>query len=408
MLRRHFAAALGALFQKPSTILLRSGWQTVNIGDIAHTPGLLSILERHAPELRVIVWSNAVDLGVKEMLLRRFPRISVVSGEPYSPAISAAFRDADFFLHGSGPNVVAKAHLEAWRELTKKPYGIFGVTIPLDREAASAPLDDALLRLLNGARFVFTRETASLENLKRSAVSAPAGFVPDATFSLSLSNAAAASETLRRAGIDDPGFLCVVPRLRYTPYHRFRPTNLAQEETRRRDDWNDRHAEPDHARLRGLIVRWVRETRRPVLLAPEMSYQVPLLRPLLFDPLPEDVKKKTRALRDYWITDVAASVYAKAAAVVSFECHSPIIAVSQGVPGFYVHQPEDGIKGRMWQDVGLADFYSNIEDATAETLAARVLPLADDPEPARRKVASARASIGELHRQAAETLLRKI
>ncbi len=31
-------------------ILLRSSWQTVNIGDIAHTPGVLSILRKHLPE----------------------------------------------------------------------------------------------------------------------------------------------------------------------------------------------------------------------------------------------------------------------------------------------------------------------------------------------------------------------
>ena len=30
-------------------ILLRSSWQTVNIGDIAHTPGVLRLLEKHLP-----------------------------------------------------------------------------------------------------------------------------------------------------------------------------------------------------------------------------------------------------------------------------------------------------------------------------------------------------------------------
>jgi hypothetical protein len=31
----------------PRRILLRSSWQTVNIGDIAHTPGMLALLEPH-------------------------------------------------------------------------------------------------------------------------------------------------------------------------------------------------------------------------------------------------------------------------------------------------------------------------------------------------------------------------
>jgi len=33
------------------SILVRSFWQTVNIGDIGHTPGLLALLEKHLPEV---------------------------------------------------------------------------------------------------------------------------------------------------------------------------------------------------------------------------------------------------------------------------------------------------------------------------------------------------------------------
>ena len=52
MNRRRFLTAalvssLGSLpaAGRPRRILLRSSWQTVNIGDIAHTPGVLAILE---------------------------------------------------------------------------------------------------------------------------------------------------------------------------------------------------------------------------------------------------------------------------------------------------------------------------------------------------------------------------
>jgi hypothetical protein len=37
--------------KKDPTILLVSGWQDVNIGDIAHTPGLLHVLETFLPDL---------------------------------------------------------------------------------------------------------------------------------------------------------------------------------------------------------------------------------------------------------------------------------------------------------------------------------------------------------------------
>ena len=63
-----FGAALGT---RPHRILLRSSWQTVNIGDIAHTPGVLALLERDLPEVEVRLWPSSVGNGVGEMLLAR-------------------------------------------------------------------------------------------------------------------------------------------------------------------------------------------------------------------------------------------------------------------------------------------------------------------------------------------------
>jgi len=40
-------SALSVRAKRPPIILLRSGWQTINIGDIAHTPGVLAVIERH-------------------------------------------------------------------------------------------------------------------------------------------------------------------------------------------------------------------------------------------------------------------------------------------------------------------------------------------------------------------------
>ena len=47
---------------KRPRILLRSSWQTVNIGDIAHTPGVLRLLNKHIPE---------ADMARAEAALRR-------------------------------------------------------------------------------------------------------------------------------------------------------------------------------------------------------------------------------------------------------------------------------------------------------------------------------------------------
>ena len=56
-----FASALAASLRaadasRPKRILLRSSWQTVNIGDIGHTPGMLALLEKYLPEVEVRLW----------------------------------------------------------------------------------------------------------------------------------------------------------------------------------------------------------------------------------------------------------------------------------------------------------------------------------------------------------------
>lgn len=46
-------APLQARAIRAPRILLRSSWQVVNIGDIAHTPGVLALIEKHIPANRL-------------------------------------------------------------------------------------------------------------------------------------------------------------------------------------------------------------------------------------------------------------------------------------------------------------------------------------------------------------------
>ncbi|WP_373513853.1 hypothetical protein [Persicitalea sp.] len=73
-------------------ILLRSSWQTVNIGDIAHTPGVLTLLEKHLPESEVRLWPSDIGNGVEKMLKHRFPKVAIVNTPD---EIDKAFKDCD-------------------------------------------------------------------------------------------------------------------------------------------------------------------------------------------------------------------------------------------------------------------------------------------------------------------------
>lgn len=144
--------------------------------------------------------------------------------------------------------------------------------------------------------------------------------------------------------------------------------------------------------MREAIIAWVRQTKQRVLLAPEMTYAVDRLRPLLFDPLPEDVKPFVTAMDRYWLTAEAASVYARAALILSFEMHSPIIALAAGTPAIVLRQPTDTRKGQMWRDIGLDRWLFEIDSSTGEQIAARTLELARDLPAARKTAASALAT----------------
>jgi len=106
-----------------------------------------------------------------------------------------------------------------------------------------------------------------------------------------------------------------------------------------------------------------------VFLVPEMTYAVPLLRPLLFDQLPDDVKPHVAVMERYWYTAEANSIYKRAAAILSSEQHSPIMGIANGTPAVLVRQPTDTRKGQMWRDVGLSDWIFEIDQSSGEQIA---------------------------------------
>lgn len=387
------------------TLLLRSSWQTENIGDIAHTPGALRALERNLPGARLILWPVNIDEGVRAMLRRAFPRVEIVegtlgdNGKPTGDALRRAFDEAGAFLHGSGPGLVARREMAAWRAATGKPYGVFGTTI--SPQEARDHKD-----LLSGAAFVFCRDTASLKVVRDAGIAAPVvEFGPDATFAFHLRDDAAVAAYLRSVGLEEGKFVCAIPRLRYTPYHKIKKDwpHWDAAKIREVEETNAATREPDHAKLRGVMVRWVRETGRKVLACPEMTYQVPLAKELLVDPLPDDVKPKVVWRDHYWRPDEAAAVYARAAAIVSFEMHSPILALGSDTPALHVRQPTDTSKAQMWRDVGLSDWLFEIDAVAPDgrEVSDALLRLHADPKGSRAHAAAARErAMGLLKRMA--------
>lgn len=91
--------------KKPGTILILSGWQDVNIGDIAHTPGLLTILKAYHPGTELILWKKNAGSDVERWLKCNFPDVKIVHGDVTpdfnvnSQEIEDAFKKSDIMIH---------------------------------------------------------------------------------------------------------------------------------------------------------------------------------------------------------------------------------------------------------------------------------------------------------------------
>jgi hypothetical protein len=105
--------------------------------------------------------------------------------------------------------------------------------------------------------------------------------------------------------------------------------------------------------LRQTVIGWVRATGEPALVVPEMSYAMEVAEAEFAGTFPADVAELVHILPRFWDLTEAAAVYRRAGAVVSMECHSPLIALAEGIPSLYLRQPTDTIKGQMYNDLGL-------------------------------------------------------
>lgn len=384
------------------TLLLVSGWQDVNIGDIGHTPGLLHVLETFMPKATIILWKRSNGEEVKKLLNKNFPKVKIIYGsvtkdkDVDNPEIMEAFQKADVMIHGSGPSLVGADNLASWMKHTTKPFGIYGTTLENPSQYHQS--------ILQKAAFIYTRETKSIEHLKKVGISGEhVQFAPDATFFMHIRNDEKGNAFLKANGLEDKKFICAVPRLRYTPYHKFNPNNNGWNAERIKlvEETNEKYKETDHAKLREAMIAWVRETGNKVLVCPEMTYQVEIMDELLINPLPDDVKPFI-VKRGYWLPDEAASIYAKAHTVLSFECHSPIIAAANGTPCFYLRQPEDTIKGQMYYDLGFNDWAFEISNTTGKQITDRLREVWKDYKKAKAKLKTRMDKVADIYKTGTE------
>ncbi len=369
-----------------------------NIGSFSHTAGLLHILENDFPRSKIYLWKKTDNDPTDSLIKKYFPKVEIVISMRdkvgnESPEVNRAIDSSDILIQVSGAGV-ATNDLQSWvKRVPQKPFGIFGVTIE--------HVSNSLASLLNQAAFVFTRETVSLEVLHQTGiVCRNIMFTPDTTFRTNIFNDEKTVKFMKDNGLEKDKFICVIPRLRISPYWKINPSNSYS--TKQIEEYtalNDQWKENDHAKMREAIIAWIRHTKQKVVLCSEMIYQPELYDELLFQPLPDEIKTYV-VKHDYWFADEAMSLYSQAKAMISFECHSPIMSLICGRPAFYLRQPQDTVKGQMFRDIGLSNWVFEIEQSTGKQISDKLLTVYEEYDHALKQVDEAMNRVDKYYRKA--------
>ncbi len=397
------ANAYAAPAKRPQ-ILLRSSWQVVNIGDIAHTPGVLALLEKYVPEAEVTLWASGdFSEEVSAMEKKRFPKLKVVKGsigkdgKASNADLQEVVGGSDFLLHGSGPSFVARRDTGDYVEHTGKPFGIYGITF--------GGADPKTIDLMSQAKFVYFRDTVSLAKGKQVGIKSPImEFGPDGAFACDLRDDAAAEGFLKQNDLAEGKYLCCIPRLRYTPYWLVKEGRAFDEKKHAR---NEEMKDHDHKPLRDAISKVVTETDYKVLLCSEDMTQMKVGKDNVYDHLSDDVKQKVVWRENFWLTDQALSTYVRSAGFFGLEMHSPIMCIGNGIPAIVGRFEEQTSKGFMWKDIGLGDWLFDIDQPQqVANYPGTVLDLIKKPEAAHEKVRAAQAVVTQ-RQQATMEVVRK-
>lgn len=397
--RRHFissvtAALGGSLFAangQPKTIVLHSAWDTVNIGDIGHTPGTLRVIEEHLPQVKIVLWAAKLDERVTAMLKTRFPKVEILQGNLFKDGekdrqLQEAVKNADLFIRNSGMG--QDITFMQFCSKLGKPFGMFGQSyFPSMVEGQGA---EERIALLNGASFIYTRETKTLNILKSHGIKTPVlEFGPDGCFGIDVRDDERGLATMKKLGLEDRKFI--------TLQLRTNTAKLPGVDDTRTPKLNPLHPSPEQiadderraAKYRELVTMWVQKTGYKVLIAPEVKKEMEHNKRLIHDPLPEDIRSHVVNLEYFWNADEAASVFARAHTIVCHEPHSPIIALANGTPIIHTYSEFHSPKCWMFKDIGLPEWLLEMDETPVEKMADTLFAINDDYAGALAKVKKA-------------------
>ncbi|MDQ8195335.1 polysaccharide pyruvyl transferase family protein [Coraliomargarita sp. SDUM461004] len=382
-------------------ILLFSGWQTCNIGDVGHTPGTLRFLEQYVPAAGVTVYLINANEAVLSMLQGRFRNVEFIVAESQEhcdenglfthPRLTSAFEECDLVIQNSGMHYNQFYGLKPWLlracMRANKPFGIYGQSFDGFAEEGR----DELVDWLSQSAFIFCRDRLSLNYLKECGVHAPVmDFGPDGCFGIDVMNRSQGQAYLSENHLEAGTFLSVTLRSNSPNLHAgaasvLNPKVISESDRLENERWS--------AALRQVIIDWVETTGKPVLLAPEVDKEIGNAHTMLLERLPDAIREHVVWRDSFWTVEEAAAVYSQAAALVSMEPHSCIIALANKVPAIHYYSRKHGVKATMFADIGLKPWLHDIDAVEPNVVSACLQQIIHDPALACAQVEGALAQV---------------
>lgn len=376
------------------TVLLQSAWATRNIGDVGHTPGTLRFLEHHLPEAKLILWAANTNEAVDAMLRKRFPKVEIVKGllTEEGGAVQQAIARCDFFLRG--PGMGQTTDFMIYCNKVGKPWGLQGQSYFPDMVSGRG--GEARVALLNTAAFIYCRDSKTLKTLRDAGVKPPVlEWAPDGCFGIDVRDEEKALARMKKHGLEERKFITLQLRTHS-------PTSPGVDD-RRPQKLNPLHPTPENIAddtrrgkvYQDLIAMWVKQTGWKAVIAPEVYKEMEYNKKFIYDPLPEELKKRVVNFDEFWNADEACSFYARAHTVICHEPHTPIMALAMGTPMMHTFSEFHSPKCWMFKDIGLEDWAPEFDSTPAEKMFRILMGIHNDYAAAQAKVRKAMAFVEE-------------
>lgn len=377
--------------EKIPHLVLRSAWQTCNIGDICLTPAMLGVLRRNFGEMKITCWAHAVNDPIRRLAEQACPGISWIQGGLGSPGqppdrdIEDILSSADFFLYNSGPLFTYRGGAQQWDYSINSALPLFfcqarGIPYALYAQSfeLAPPAGMVLGNLFSGAAAISCRDSRSLSTLQGSGVR-KAELAPDIAFAFEMRNEHAAEDFLCAECLAPGGFLAVC-------------SHYAIESRPGVCEHGERYA----ATIRAVIERWTEQTGLPVLLYPEDDREIGTNHEFLYSRLSAKARALVRERKTFWLPDEALAVLSKARAIFSMEPHGMMMVLGNaGIPVLHPMIWEFGIKAQLWADIGLEDWLFDLEATDASHMSRVLLDIHERYDGARAMAKAASQRVNE-------------